>query len=95
VRNSRHNEAEYEDERKRVRDKTDFWKEAEGRPNGAVKMWKIDSDAQMIRQSMQESEQMIKTEGQTILSGEERMILLFNSTILQGDCHFVEKFFNL
>ena len=47
-----------------------------------------ETDAQMIRQNIQESEQRITTEGQIMLSGKGRMILLFNSTILRGDCHF-------
>ena len=45
------------------------------RPKGALEVWKRDSNAQMIRQSIQEYEQMITTEGQIISSGKERMIL--------------------
>ena len=37
---------------------------------------------------------MIITEGQIMSSGNDRMILLFNSTILQKDCHFVKGFFH-
>ena len=38
---------------------------------------------------------MITTEeGQIMSSCKGRMILMFNWTILQGDCHFVEEFFN-
>ena len=37
---------------------------------------------------------MISTEGQIMSSCKGRMILLFNSTILQGDCHIVEEFLN-
>ena len=48
----------------------------------------------MNRQNIQESEQMITTEGYIMSSGKRRMILLFNWTILQGDSHFVEEFFN-
>ena len=48
----------------------------------------------MNEQNIQESEQMITTEGQITPSCKGRMILLFNSTILQRDCHFVKEFFN-
>ena len=37
---------------------------------------------------------MIPIEGQIMSSSKGRMILLFNSTILQEDCHFVEEFSN-
>ena len=37
---------------------------------------------------------MITTEGQIMSSGKGRMILLFNWTILQEDCHLVEEFFS-
>ena len=38
---------------------------------------------------------MITTEeGEIMLSCKERIILLFNSTILQGEYHFVEEVFN-
>ena len=37
---------------------------------------------------------MITTEGQIMSSGKRRMILLFNWTILQGDGHCLEEFFN-
>jgi hypothetical protein len=37
---------------------------------------------------------MMTAEGHTMSSCKERMNLLFNPTILQGDCHFVEEFFN-
>ena len=37
---------------------------------------------------------MIATEGQIMSSGKGRMIVLFNSTMLQGDCSFVEEFFH-
>ena len=57
-------------------------------------LWKRDREAQMNIQNIQESEPMITTEGQIMSSGKGRIILLFNSTILQGDCHFVEEFFN-
>ena len=46
----------------------------------------------MNRQNIQESEQVSTTEGQVMPSCKERMILLFNWTILEGDCHFVEEF---
>jgi hypothetical protein len=36
---------------------------------------------------------MITTERQNMSPSMGRMILLFNSTILQGDCHSVEKLF--
>ena len=48
----------------------------------------------MNRQNIQESEQMITTKGQIMSACKKRMILLFNSTILQRDCCFVEKFCN-
>ena len=48
----------------------------------------------MNRHAVQESGQIMRTERSISSVGEERMILLFNSTILQEDCHFVEKFFN-
>ena len=48
----------------------------------------------MNRQNIQESEQIIITEGQIMSSYEGRMAVLFMSTMLQGDCHFVEEFFN-
>ena len=38
---------------------------------------------------------MITTEGQIMSSCKGRMILLFNSTLVQGDCHFVEGLFNV
>ena len=63
-------------------------REAEGRPNGAVELWKRDRAVQINRPNIQESEQMITTEGQNMPSCKGRMILLFSSTILQGDCHF-------
>ena len=50
---------------------------------------------EMIRQNIQESEWTMRTERAVNSVGKERMILLFNSIILQGDCHFVEKFVNL
>ena len=37
---------------------------------------------------------MITTEGRIMSSCRGRMILLFNWTIFQGDCHFVEEFFD-
>ena len=37
---------------------------------------------------------MITNEEQIVSSCKGKMILLFNSTILQEDCHFVEEFFN-
>ena len=49
----------------------------------------------MNRQNIQESERMITTEGRIMSSGKGRMLLLFNSTILQGDGHLVEELFNL
>jgi hypothetical protein len=52
------------------------------------------SEIGMHRWDIQESEQMITTEGQIMSSCKEIMILLFNSTILQGDCHFVKEFFH-
>ena len=57
-------------------------------------LWKRDRGVQINKQHIQESEQMIATEGQIMSSCKGRMIHLFHSTILQGDCHFVEEFFN-
>ena len=51
-------------------------------------------DAQMNRQNIQESEQMITTEKQSMSSAKERMIILFTSFRLRKDCHFVEASFN-
>ena len=48
-------------------------------------------EEQMNRQISFECEQMWRTEPSMKSVGKERMISLFNSTILQGDCHFVEK----
>ena len=48
----------------------------------------------MNRQNTLESEQMITTEGQIMSFCKERLILLFKSTILRGDCHSLEEFFN-
>ena len=48
----------------------------------------------MNRQNTQGSEQMITTEGHIISSCKERIILLFNWIILQGDYHFMKEFFN-
>ena len=48
----------------------------------------------MNRPSIQESEQMITAEGQIMSSCKERMILLFNWTILQRDGHCVDEFFD-
>ena len=56
-------------------------------------LWKRDRGIQSNRQNIQESEQMTTTEGQIMSSGKRSMILLFNWTILRGDCHFVEEFF--
>ena len=48
----------------------------------------------MNRPNTQKSEQMITTEEQIMSSCKGRMIFLFNSTILQGDRHFMEEFFS-
>jgi hypothetical protein len=48
----------------------------------------------MDRQISLKSEQMLRTERSIRSVGKERMILLFHSTILQGDCHFVKEFVN-
>ena len=69
-------------------------REAEGRPKGAVELWKRNRGVPINRQNIEESEQMITTGGQIVPCCKGRMILLFNSTILQGDCHFAEEFFN-
>ena len=64
-------------------------------PSGVVP-WAVEErqSVQINKQYSQESEQMITTEGQLVSSDKGSMILLFNSTILQGDCHFVVDFFN-
>ena len=49
----------------------------------------------MNRQISLDCEQMPKTEPSIRSVAKERMIILFNSTILQEDCHFVEEFVNL
>ena len=54
-----------------------------------------DRDARMNRQNNVESEQMLRTERSNWSIYKKGMILLFDSSILQGDCHFVEEFFNL
>ena len=69
-------------------------KEAKGRPKDAVERWKRDRDAQMNRQNTQESSQMMRTERSIRSLREGRMIILFNSSRLQRDCHFVEPFFD-
>ena len=66
-------------------------KEAEDRQKGTAERWKRDKDAQMIRQNIQESEQMITTEGQIVSTSRERTILLSSSTIVEGHCQFAEK----
>ena len=48
----------------------------------------------MNRQNIQESEQMITTEGQIMSSCKGRMIILCHSITLQGDCHLVEELFD-
>ena len=60
----------------------------------AVELWKRDRDVQQNRQYGQKSEQMITIKGPIMSSCKGSLILLFNSTILQGDCHFVEEVFN-
>ena len=57
-------------------------------------LWKRDRVLKINRQNSQESQQMIPTEGQIMPSCVGRMILLIHSTVLQGDCHFVEEFFH-
>ena len=37
---------------------------------------------------------MLRTEGSIRSVSKGRMIILFNSSTLQRDCHFVEEFFN-
>ena len=49
---------------------------------------------EMNRQISIESEQMMRTESSTRSVDNERMIILFDSSILQGDCNFVEEFFH-
>ena len=46
----------------------------------------------MNRQNSVESEQMLRTERSSRSVDKGRMLLLFDSSILQGDCHFVEEF---
>ena len=52
------------------------------------------SPLEMNRQTSLKSEQVLETECLIRSAGKERIILLFHSTILQGDCHFVEEFAN-
>ena len=70
-----------------------FSREAEGRPTGAVELWRRHRGVQINRPNIQESEQTITTQGQIIGSCSKILIFLFNLTILQGDCHRVEAFF--
>jgi hypothetical protein len=49
---------------------------------------------EMNRQISRESEQMRETDCSIRSVGKEIMIVLFHSTIIQGDCHFVEEFAN-
>ncbi len=60
-----------------------FSGEAEGRPKGAVKLWRKDRDTQMIRQNIQESSQMLRTARSIRSVGKGRMILLFNSKFFE------------
>jgi hypothetical protein len=57
-------------------------------------LWNCAIEEQMNRQVSFECEQMWRTEPSMKSVGKERMISLFNSTILQGDCHFVEQVFD-
>ena len=59
-----------------------------------MERWKRDRDAQLNKQNIQESSQMLRTERSIRSVSNGRMIILFNSSTLQRDCHFVEKFFN-
>ena len=72
-----------------------FSREAEGRPQVAVKLWKRERNVQISRQITQASEQMSTTEGHIMSSCKEKMILLCNSIIPQGNCQFVEESFDL
>ena len=49
---------------------------------------------EMNSQNIQELDERMRTERRKGTVGQKRMILPFYSTILQGDCHFVEEFFN-
>ena len=51
-------------------------------------------EEEMNKQISLETEQMRKIERSIRSFDKERMTLMFNSTILQGDCHFVEKAFS-
>jgi hypothetical protein len=55
---------------------------------GTVQLSMRDRDEEMNRQIIRRSESSIRS------VSKEMMIILFNSTILQGDCHFVEEFVN-
>ena len=55
---------------------------------------KRDRDAQMNWRNSEEASQMLTTDCSIRSVGKERMIFLFNSSTLQGDCHFVEEFLN-
>ena len=48
----------------------------------------------MDRQISLAREQMLRTERSIRSVGKGRMIVLFNSSTLQIDCHFLEEFFN-
>ena len=48
----------------------------------------------MNRQISLDSEQILRTEPSMKSIGKERMIILFHSTIIQGDGHIVKEFFN-
>ena len=76
----------------RVRERTSMRREC--LLQSSLGLWRRDRGCQISRQNIQKSEQMISTEGQIMSSCQGRMILLFNSTILQGGCHSVEGFAN-
>jgi hypothetical protein len=67
-------------------------KEFEGgrRPNTG----RSGTKGEMNRQISLEPEQILETECSIRAIGKERINFLFHSTILQGDCHFVEEFVN-
>lgn len=63
-----------------------------GRPEGVV--WNCAIEEEMNSQVSLESEQTLRTERSVRSVGKERVIILFNSIILQRDWHFVDGFVN-
>ena len=66
----------------------EFSEEAEGRPKGSV-----EPGERWTHKFSKSQSKLWESSAQSVQFNKESMILLFNSTILQGDCHFVEEFF--